>query len=95
MYFTPRDEPYMRYTDEFRVSPKEEYDSNKQDIVWQGHYQEYVITIVQKNHNADIEEENITYQLRDDATKDDTRSVYFPKKEIAKIFNQYIDDAFR
>ena len=65
-----------------------EYDSRSHNIIWEGRFDAYIITITQEHHNADVEEEHIKIEKNSAATPDPSMIVAFPKKEIAQTLNK-------
>ncbi|MBX2954507.1 MAG: hypothetical protein KF846_00020 [Cyclobacteriaceae bacterium] len=96
VHFSKRDEDSHSYhKSSFLISPKDgEYDSRNQNIIWEGRYDAYIVTITQEHHHADIKEEHIKVEKNAAITPDPSLVVSFPKKDIAQALNKYLNQAF-
>lgn len=95
--FSNRNEDsHLSHKDSFLISPKGGvYDSGSHNIIWEGRYADCVVTITQGRHTDDIKEEHIKIEKNQTVIPDPSMIVSFPKKEIAQILNNYINEAFR
>ena len=93
--YVKRDAPYSFYEDFFSIHHKGEYNSKSSNIVWEGLYNNYLVTITQPYHCAEIEEDHIKYELKEGEVNDDSIVIYFSKIEIAKSLNEHIYNTFR
>jgi hypothetical protein len=95
VHYCRRDEDsHLYHKDSFLIYPKGGYDSRSHNIIWEGRYDTYTVTITQEHHNADVEEEHIKIEKNPATTPDPLMIVSFPKKEIARALNKYIDEVF-
>lgn len=94
-FYVKNEDPRSYHKGSFLVYPKDgEYDSRSHNIIWEGRFDSYIITITQEHHNADVEEEHIKIEKNPTATTDPSMTVSFSKKEIARTLNKYIDEVF-
>lgn len=81
--------PHLYYKDSFSLHPKNELGGSN---TWVGHWKKHTVTVTQQHHHSDITAEDI--QIEYDPSPDGSISVYFPKDEIAKALNDFLNETF-
>jgi len=89
--YSKGDNPHRVYKDSFSLHPQKELGGGN---IWVGHYKSYTITVTQEHHQSDITEQDIRVECNPSDSSDTSISVYFPRGEIAKALNDFLNKTF-